>query len=284
MRNLEEELKKLIKFSEDNDNIRALVLQGSFINENAPLDDFSDLDPLFYVNDLSEFIDKDDWRDYFGKPISQFNDEGGNEEKEKWYTRLTIYSDGFKLDFGFQSVLAAKYANEMSLYKIYVDKDNILPKPEVSDERKFYVKKPSKEEVLERINTFFFDTSYVVKALARNEMFFEKYMEQVLKKKIFKLLSWYIGIKHDFKVNIGSVGRYFKQYLSNEEWNMLLDTYPDSNKNNCARALIASYDFVRYLGKYICDYMDCEYPYEHEQNMLDYCKDKIIRYLYVNIK
>jgi aminoglycoside 6-adenylyltransferase len=279
MRELSKELEKLIEFAKENENIRALVLQGSFVNTNAPIDDFSDLDPLFYVRDLSEFIKTDDWKKFFGNPISFFHDEGTITDDQKWYTRLTLYDDGFKMDFGFASIDSAKYANEMPLYKIYLDKDNILPKPVVEDERKFYVKKPTEEEFLERINAFFFDTSYVVKALARDELFFEKYMEQVLKKKLHKLIEWYIGIKHDFKVNTGLIGRYFKKYLTDKEWKMLLETYPDSNKENCVKALFASYDFVHYLGTYIAKELNFTYPFKHEKDMLKYCKDKINKYI-----
>lgn len=279
MRNLEKELVKIIEFAKANDNIRALVLQGSFVNSNAPIDDFSDLDPLFYVENLSEFVNNDDWKKVFGNPISSFHDEGIITDNQKWYTRLTIYDDSFKIDFGFASIESAKYANEMKLYKVYLDKDNIIPSPEVADERKFYVKKPTENEFLERLNTFFFDSSYVVKALARDEMFFEKYMEQVLKKKIHKLLEWYIGVKHNFLVNTGTVGRYFKKHLSSKVWDMLLATYPDHNKENCVKALFASYDLVRYLGTYISKELGYDYPYKHEEDMLEYCKDKVNKYI-----
>ncbi len=278
MRDLYKELDKLIEFANNNKNIRGLVLQGSFINDKIETDDFSDLDPLFYVKDLSEFIEDDEWKTYFGKPISFFHDEGGSGDR-KWYTRLTIYSDGFKIDFGFQSVKSIKHANDMELYEVYVDKDNVIPKPEVKDDSKFYIKIPTEEEYLERINTFFFDSSYVVKALARDEMFFEKYMEQVLKKKIHKLLEWHIGCRYDFKVNPGVVGRYIKKYLTDEEWKMLLKTYPDSNKSHCAKALIYSYDLVRYLGENIANCLDFTYPKQHELDMLNYCKDKINKYI-----
>jgi len=279
MRNLQNELEKLIEFAKNNDNIRALVLQGSFVNPNAPIDDFSDLDPMFFVRNLDEFITRDEWKKNFGKPISFFHDEGEYLDNHKWYTRLTLYDDGFKLDFGFQLIESAKHANLMPLYKVYLDKDNIIPKPEVTDERKFYVKKPAEEEFLERINAFFFDSSYVVKALARDEMFFEKYMEQVLKKKIHKLLEWYIGCKHDFKVNTGAVGRYFKRYLNKEEWNMLLATYPNSNKENCIDALFKAFDLVRYLGEYIAKELDFKYPKQHELDMLSYCHKCIDKYI-----
>lgn len=279
MRNLEKELEKIIEFAKNNDNIRALVLQGSFVNPNAQIDDFSDLDPMFYVRDLDEFINHVEWKNYFGNPISYFHDEGVFLKDHKWYTRLTLYDDGFKLDFGFQSVKSAKHANLMPLFKIYLDKDNIIPKPEVTDDRKFYVSKPTEVEFLERVNAFFFDSSYVVKALARDEIFFEKYMEQVLKKKIHKLLEWYIGCKHDFKVNTGSTGRYFKRYLTNKEWQMLLETYPDSNKHNCVIALFKAFKLVSYLGKYIAKELNFIYPYQHELDMLNYCKEYTDKYI-----
>jgi len=47
MRNLEQELHHIIEFAKRDDNIRALVLQGSFVNPNVKTDEFSDLDPLF---------------------------------------------------------------------------------------------------------------------------------------------------------------------------------------------------------------------------------------------
>ena len=283
MRNLEKELSKLIEFANANDNIRALVLQGSYVNDNVILDDFSDLDPLFYVRDLSAFIEHNEWKSYFGNPISFFHDEGDLQNNLKWYTRLTIYSDGFKMDFGFQHIDSAKYANDMSLYKIVLDKDGIIPTSDVNDERKFYVKKPTEEEFLERINTFFFDTSYVIKSLIRDEMFFEKFMEIELQRKIHKLLEWHIGTKHDFSVNTGLLGRYFKRYLTSEEWNMLLKTYSGSNKEDCIKALFSSFDLVNYLGNEIASKLGFTYPKQHENDMREYCEKYAKSYLNIEV-
>ncbi|HOO44285.1 MAG TPA: aminoglycoside 6-adenylyltransferase, partial [Bacillota bacterium] len=147
---MEEVLAQLVAFAEKDDNIRAMVLQGSYVNENVATDDFTDLDPLFYVKDTDAFTKTEDWKKTFGKPISTFADEDEMHDHLKWYTRLTIYDDGFKIDFGFQSVKLAMYANEMPLYRTYVDKDGIVPEPEVSDESKFYVKKPNESEFLDR--------------------------------------------------------------------------------------------------------------------------------------
>lgn len=280
MRNLKEELKKLIEFAKNDPNIRALVLQGSFVNDSVSTDEFSDLDPLFYVKDVKRFTEHNTWKTYFGKPISFFHDEGPSHDGNKWYTRLTLYEDGFKIDFGFQSVDLAQYANEMKLYKVYLDKDQIVPSPNVVDHRKFYVTKPTEEEFLDRMNAFFFDSSYVVKSLIRGELFFEKYMESVLQMKLRKLIEWYIGVKNDFKVNTGLYGRYFKRFLTEEEWDMLLQTYPNGQVATCSDALIATYEFVHYLGTFIAKALDFHYPKAHEQAMLQYCKTHLDKYIY----
>ncbi|MBN2876461.1 MAG: aminoglycoside 6-adenylyltransferase [Bacilli bacterium] len=280
MRDLNRELQRILQFAKENDNIRALVLQGSFVNDNVLKDDFSDLDPLFYVRDTSQFITKNDWKQYFGKPMSEFSDEGVVRDGLKWYTRLTIFDDGFKIDFGFQSVELAKYANDMQLYRIYLDKDDILPKPEVTDERKFYVIRPTEEQFLARINAFFYDSSYVVKALARNEMYFVKYMESVIRDdKIKILLDWYIGLDYDFKVNTGIMGRYFRRYLDDEIWNMMLRTYSNGERTKSAEGLMAMFDLVHKLGIKIAEKLDFEYPQRHEKDMRAYCTDIIKRYL-----
>lgn len=273
MRNLDKELERLIEFANKNENIRGLVLQGSYVNENAPRDIFSDLDPLFYVTDVKEFTETDEWKRQFGHVMSYFSDEWEMKDDLKGYTRLTIYSDGFKLDFGFQDVKLAKYANDMELYKVYVDKDNIIPVPEVTDDSKFYVQKPTNEEFQNILRDFFFDSSYIVKTIYRGEITFNQYMIGILHEKINALLKWYVGCKHDFKVNVGAVNRYIIQYLSKEEVQMLKDTYGCCDTEQVYSALIASFDFVRYLGTYIAGKLNYIYPLQHDQDMLNYCKN-----------
>jgi aminoglycoside 6-adenylyltransferase len=271
MRDLKEELDKLIEFANNNENIRAMVLQGSYVNDNAPKDKFSDLDPLFYCEDVNEFIHEFSWRNNFGEVISYFHDEWEMKDNLKGYTRLTIYKDGFKIDFGFQDIKLAKYANDMELYKVYVDKDNIIPSPDVSDESKFYIKKPTNEEFQDILRDFFFDSSYVVKTIYRDEITFNQYMIYILHKKIIQLAIWYVGVKHDFKVNTGIYGRYLKRYLSDNEYRMLKETYPSSDYEEVKKSLIKSFETVRYFGNYIALKLGYNYPQKHDEDMYQYC-------------
>lgn len=273
MRDLDNELERLIQFAKDDDNIRALVLQGSYVNDNAPRDMFSDLDPLFYCADVTAFTKDDSWRSAFGEVIAHFNDSWDTPYDDKAHTRLTIYKDGFKIDFGFQNVKLAKYANDMELYKVYLDKDGIVPKPSVSDERRFYVKKPTESEYQDVLRDFFFDSSYVVKTIYRDEITFNQYMMEILHKKIRALAQWYVGCKHDFQVNTGVHGRYLKRFLTEEEYNHLKQTYAGADYDDVRRALLASFDLVSYFGMAIATCLGYHYPKKMEVDMRAYCEE-----------
>ncbi|XMB85268.1 aminoglycoside 6-adenylyltransferase [Mycoplasmatota bacterium WC44] len=279
MRDLNKMLRDLISFAEENENIRAMVLQGSFVNDSSRKDIFSDLDPRFYVNDVTEFTENDEWKNEFGSVISWFNDGWIEEDNLKSYTRLVLYEDGFKIDFSFTPIELAKYANNMQLYKVIVDKDGVIPKPEVDDERKFYVKKPAERDFIKIIDEFFWDTSYIVKSLYRDEVFFTKFMFNILQEKIEDLLMWHIGVKNNFKVNTGLTGRYFKKYLTDKEWEMLLRTYSASNKEDNIKALYASCELVRYLGVFIASELGYKYPHKHDKDMTEYINRSVENYL-----
>ena len=279
MRNLEKELEKLIEFANRNENIRGLILQGSYVNSNAKIDVFSDLDPLFYVVDVNEWIHDLSWKSEFGEVVSEWGDAWDQQDGLKGYTRLTLFKDGFKLDFGFQDIRLAKYANDMPLYKVYVDKDNVIPKPKVTDERNFYVTKPTQKEFDAELVDFFFDSSYVVKTIYREELFFQKYMFGILHKKIYNLIRWYIGSKYNFEVNTGSMGRNFKKYLSIEEWRMLERTYCGPCVESNIRSLLTMFDLVKYLGVEVAEALDFIYPHKLNDDMLEYCTTLIDKYI-----
>lgn len=275
MRSLNQVLRQLIDFATKNDNIRGLVLQGSFVNSKASIDKFSDLDPLFYCKNVDEFILDFEWKKEFGEVISYFHDDWEMHEGLRGYTRLTIYKDGLKIDFGFQDIALAKYANEMNLYRIFVDKDKVIPAPSVTDDSKFFVKKPLNSEFQSVLKDFFFDSSYVVKTIFRDEITFNQYMIGILHKNITQLAIWYVGAQHEYEINLGIYGRYLKKYLTEDEYRMLKDTYPGNDYVAVKYALFKSYEIVRYFGRYISNNLGYEYPTKSDEAMFNYCTEML---------
>jgi aminoglycoside 6-adenylyltransferase len=95
----------------------------------------------------------------------------------------------------------------------------------------------------------------------------------ILHKKILSLVEWYVAIKHDFKVNTGSIGRYLKKYLSEEEYYMIKKTYSNSDKKETAEALMYSFEVVRYFGTFVALNLGFNFPQKHDEDMYEYCKN-----------
>ena len=68
-------LDEILEFARNNDNIRAVVLQGSLANPIDRVDELSDLDPLFYVKDVLKLSENDKWLDKFGVIITRLYDQ-----------------------------------------------------------------------------------------------------------------------------------------------------------------------------------------------------------------
>lgn len=273
MRTIQQAIDQVKEFTHSNEHVRALVFQGSLVMPNPKIDNFTDVDPLFYVDDIDAFIKDESWIEFFGNPIARFSDQGGDEKGDTWYTRLLLLEDGFKMDVSFVDIKHAKYANNMSLYKVIIDKDGIVPKPKVNDESNFYIKKPSQADFDQILGEFYFDTSYVVKSVRRNELFFTRYMFHILNKKVKAMLGWYLSAKNDYQVNIGSEGRYFFDLLEDDIKTMVIDTFAGKTIQKHFDALDAYFKLIGYLGREIEKKTELTFNYQLEKDMMHYVKN-----------
>ena len=265
-------LDEILEFAKNNDNIRAVVLQGSLANPVDRVDELSDLDPLFYVKDINEFIKHDEWLDKFGVIISRLYDEWELEDNSKSYIRMVIYEDGLKVDFGIAPIESIDTVNDLMFYKVLLDKDNLIKPSNIKTEEKFYPGKPTDWEYQKVVNGFFWDIAYIAKSLHREEMYFAKFMFENINRIIRKLLSWHLGITHNWEVNIGLEGRYLKKLLSEDLWNEVLATFSGSKVEDNWKAIYAACDLVRELGNEIAAKLDFVYPFEQDITVVNYLR------------
>lgn len=273
MRTIQQAIDQAKDLAYDNKHIRALIFQGSLIMPHPKIDAFTDIDPLFIVDDVNMFIDDESWIETFGTPIARFNDKTNIKEGGKCYIRLMIMDDHFKIDASFMHVKDACFVNGLPLYKIIIDKDHVVPEPSFNDDSAFYVRKPSQKTYVKTIQTFFFDTSYVIKSLRRGEFFFTRHMYHVLNQKIKKLLSWLLGVSHDFKINIGAEGRYLFDMLDKKTQTLLLDTFAGKSVDDNLKALDAYVSLVGHVGRTIGNRLGYPYPYQTEKDMVRYIEE-----------
>lgn len=230
MRTEKEMMSLILSTARNDDRIRAVYMNGSRTNPNAPKDLFQDYDIVYVVKETESFIRDKGWINRFGEILfMQYPDESPDypSDKKNSYGWLMIFTDGNRLDLTVKTEAHAKEnVLEDSLCIILLDKDGLLPEiPEASDAT-HHIKRPSEEQYAAACNEFWWCLNNVAKGLWRNEVTYAQYMlNAVVRKQLENMLAWKIGALTDYSVSTGKAGKYMYRWLSEEEWQAYLDTY-----------------------------------------------------------
>jgi aminoglycoside 6-adenylyltransferase len=85
-----------------------------------------------------------------------------------------------------------------------------------------------------------------------------------------KMLIWYFGIKTDFQKSPGKMGKYLKQFLEPEMWEMLESTYADSQPEHTWESLFAMSNLFRQAGQLVAEHFGFNYPEQEDNNVTSY--------------
>ncbi len=161
-----------------------------------------------------------------------------------------------------------------SLTQVLLDKDGIigdLPEP---DDRDYLIKKPTEQEFLDLCNEFWWITMNTAKGLWREELSYAMFMhEQISRNVLIKVIEWDIAIRTDFQRSAGKLGKYFKEFLSADEWRQFTQTYSNSDYCNIWSALFVMCDLFRIVANRVASHFGFRYPMEDDQNVVAFLKE-----------
>ncbi len=216
---------KDIAFKEE--NIRAAYIEGSRTNPNAPRDIFQDYDIVYVVTTTKPFREDKEWINRFGKILYMHYPEDNvfyPSDIENCYGWQIQFADGNRIDLHVctkENALA-----NLELYQILVDKDGIMPYPQETTDKRYWVKEPTEIEFQCTCSNFWWCLNNVAKGLWRNELPYALDMINfTLRPQLRRLLEWKIGIENNFSVSAGKSGKYLKKYLTEETYGQYLTTY-----------------------------------------------------------
>ena len=126
MRNETEVIHSVLNFAENNDIIRAALLNGSRANPNVARDIFCDYDIGLYVTDPDHFWHDRSWIQQFGELIILQANEWEVGEASG-YIFLMLFSDGVRIDLAFDPIEHFDLFLDDSLTVILMDKDQVMP-------------------------------------------------------------------------------------------------------------------------------------------------------------
>ena len=274
MRSEKEMLNLIVNVAENDDNVRAVTMNGSRVNPNAKKDPFQDFDIIYFVRDVEPYKRNE----AFIKPfrelmIMQLPEDmiDPPAENDGHYTYLMQFSDGNRIDLSLYSLENISAFTDDSLTVVLLDKDRLIPELPPPSDRDYLPQKPTAKLFDDCCNEFWWVNPYVAKGLWRGELTYTKHMlDVVVREQLMRMLTWYFGIQTDFQKSPGKLGKYLKRYLEPEIWRLLEGTYTDSQPEHIWESLFAMGTLFRQAGRSVADHFGFSYPEQDDKNVTSY--------------
>jgi aminoglycoside 6-adenylyltransferase len=255
----------ILDTAREDERIRAVILNGSRANPNAPLDPFQDFDVVYLVTDVAPFERNERWIARFGElMIMQMPEDMGEPEpsNDGRFVYLMQFADGNRIDLSLWPVGRLGELERDSLSVLLLDKDGIVQPFDPPSERDCLPRPPTAKAFADCCNEFWWVSAYVAKGLWRQEIVYAKYtLDHYVRDKLMRMIDWYVGVETDFCRNPGKFGKYLARYLEPELWAMLLSTYAGAGFEDTWQSLFAACDLFRRLALHVAAHFGFEYPH-----------------------
>ncbi|PKM63275.1 MAG: aminoglycoside adenylyltransferase [Firmicutes bacterium HGW-Firmicutes-21] len=274
MRTEKEMFDLILGIAKADERVKAVLMVGSRANPNAPKDIYQDYDITYFVRDVSPFYNNLDWIEQnFGKPMIMQLPENMSHpllapEGDGHFIYLMIFEDGNRIDL---SIEYTPYFDDGEPAIVLLDKDGFLPNIPIPTDKHWYIKPPTKELFSDCCNEFWWSLNNVGKGIARDELpyvmeMFNHYIRDMLN----QMVDWYIGIKTNFSVSSGKMGKYYKRHLSSHLYDMYAKTYSDSDYDNLWAAVFTACELFRVIATSVAEHFSFTYNKDEEIGIMKY--------------
>ena len=276
MRSEQEMLAIIINTAQNDDRIRAAMLNGSRVNPNAQPDIFQDFDITFFVTNLDSFTKDHTWIEAFGEIMILQMPEAMEDPppmNDGHFAYLMQFTDGNRIDLTLFPLARLYEFERESLSSMLLDKDSIfepLPPPSQSD---YLPKPPTAKNFSDCCNEFWWVSPYVAKGLWREEIIYAKYiLDNALREQLMKMLTWHVGMKTQFRDGPGKFGKHLKRHLDPTHWAMLEQTYSDASYDKTWDTLHTMCDLFRIIATGVAEHFRFDYPYRDDEKVSAHLK------------
>jgi aminoglycoside 6-adenylyltransferase len=276
MRSEQEMLNLIVGTAQADEQIRAVIMNGSRLNPNAPRDPFQDYDIVYIVTDVAPFRDNHEWIKRFGELMILQMPENMDDpppSNDGVFVYLMQFADGNRIDLALYPLAKVDQLERDSLSLLLLDKDGIIEPFPPASESDYLPKPPTAKAFADCCNEFWWVCPYVAKGLWREEILYARSMlDQVVRAQLMKMLTWHIGVKTEFSKNPGKEGKYFREYLEPELWDLLLKTYTDASYPNTWQALHTMGDLFRIVALQVSEHFGFDYPHGDDERVSTHLK------------
>jgi len=233
-------LQALLIYAEGDDNIRAVLLEGS--RAFGVVDGFSDFDIVFVTRSSARYLDGaflPFLTENFGEiAVMQTPDNG---EPLDVYTHLVQFSSGLRIDLTFNSLDYLSRTPLESATAVLLDKDARFADTPPPSDADFWLQRPDAAAFSRHCNEFWWVSPYVAKAVARGQLV---HAQEILGQYVRPQYQWLLGhlagaCHHWHRVNLGKHGSAIRSLLRPED-RYFCDALENSYAPTDARAIRAA--------------------------------------------
>ena len=236
---------RILGYAREQDDIRAVILNGSRANPDRRPDPFNDFDIVYLVRDVASYKDRPLNTEYgealFGDMlVYERTDEGElfNDHFPEFVCYLMQFADGNRIDLTIADIKNYHgYCFDDRLSVVLLDKDGVLPALPPPNESTHYITPPTQQLFFECRTEFWWVAPYVSKGLWRGQLLFAHKHLDVIRDMLLQMLKWYTGALHGFARTVGKRGDKLADLLPADIWAAYLNTFPRCTEEEMWQAL-----------------------------------------------
>ena len=276
MRSENEMMSLITGCAESDPRVRAVVMNGSRVNENAEKDFFRDFDIVYFVTGVEPYRNNAQFSDQFGEIMIMQRPEDMADPPPSADGRdiyLMQFTDGNRIDLTVLPLDVIDRVRDDSLSRVLVDKDHLLDDMPAPSDRDYLPSPPTGKQFADCCNEFWWVNPYVAKSLWRDEMTHAKHLfETILREQLMKMLTWYFGDATAYRIAPGKSGKYIRDHVEPSVWARVLATYPDADSDNIWNALFGMGDLFRELATSVAEHHGICYRQVEDDNVTNHLR------------
>jgi aminoglycoside 6-adenylyltransferase len=265
MRSEKEMLDLILNTAKNDERIRAVIMNGSRANPNAPQDFFQDFDIVFVVTDVGSFTRNHGWVSIFGELMIMQMPKTmvlSPEVEDGSFAYLMQFADGNRIDL---TLIPQGKVDEIlapdSESILLLDKDHCIKPFAPASDRDYLIQPPTAKMFADCCNEFWWVSPYAAKGIWRDELpYAMSLFNEAVRDMLNTMLKWHIGIRTDFSVSAGKQCKYFKKYLDPELWNLYCETYASGDYASLWKAFFTACDLFRKTAQGVAQHFGYDYP------------------------
>ncbi len=276
MRSEQEMMALILDTAAADERIRAVYMNGSRTNPNAPKDILQDYDVVYVVTETASFLSDPHWIDRFGARAVMLEPDkmdviaGKTMDFARSYAYLMQFADGNRIDLSLQTVQAAleEFGTDGLTVKL-LDKDGLLPAAPAPSDAEYHIQRPTQEQFLRCCNEFWWVSPYVAKGLWRREILYALgHMDQCVRPELVAMLTWQAGVLTGFEESAGKCGKRLERLLPPDVWRRLLACYPTGDYDSAWMALFEMTSLFEESAQFVADRLGLAYDREEGEKAL----------------